>query len=174
MFICTFELLREESRVSGDKELELLVQITGGQVHIPGANTYIKSRETRDRDGSVSTHYACWGQLFMLRVHFPTDTAAFRCTNTKYRAGRVPNGAAEWLLHILCGLYYGWRFGLGVLGVQNFCVIAVLCKQTSLIVSKLLALALAKVYQHCVCSPLSAIQRLVLKWQNVGAFEKAS
>lgn len=46
----TFELLREERGVSGDEEFELFVQITGGQVHIPGANTYIKNRETRETE----------------------------------------------------------------------------------------------------------------------------
>lgn len=46
----TFELLGEEGGVSGDEEFELLVQITEGQVHIPGANTYVRNRETRETE----------------------------------------------------------------------------------------------------------------------------
>lgn len=61
--VCTFELLREESRMSGDEEFELLVQITGGQVHIPGANTYRKNRETETgllgHIKHVGVNYSC-------------------------------------------------------------------------------------------------------------------
>lgn len=46
----TFEFLGEESGVSGDEEFELLIQITGGQVNIPGANPYIKNRDKRETE----------------------------------------------------------------------------------------------------------------------------
>lgn len=49
----TFELLGEEGGVSGDEEFELLVQITEGQVHVPGANTYVWGTEKPERQRQV-------------------------------------------------------------------------------------------------------------------------
>lgn len=80
----TFELLREEGRVSGDKEFELLVQITRGQVHVPGANTYIKNRERRETETGLLEHITHAG------VNYSCSEFTFPQTQRPLRA-EAPN-----------------------------------------------------------------------------------
>lgn len=118
---CTFELLGEESGVSRDKELELLVQVTRGQVHIPGANTYMKNRQTRETETSLLEHikhagvnYSCSEFTFPQRQQ--PSLAQTPNTERGVCPKRSRRAAATDVVRLMLKLKK--RFGLGGTGVR--------------------------------------------------------